>query len=177
MLWAGLPNVIVCRAVCGPPAIVAPGANQVNWKELLNTVETVLVIDWPSREVPEMLARAGFHVVVRGGPGPADYSACEWNEGEVGARHSGVPPEAADLIYSYRPLSELPEIIALAKRLHAKTLWTQSGLSAAGVKDPRGCWVPEEELRLARNLVQSAGLNYVTEPYIGDVAGGIRASR
>ena len=148
-----------------------------NLKEMFKSVETVLVIDWPSKEVPEMLALAGFHVVVHGGPGPEDYSSYELNNGEVVARHVGCPPERADLIYSYRPLTELPEIVAVAKGFHAKTVWTQSGLSALGVNDPRGCWVAEEDLKLARNLVQSAGLNYVTEPYIVDVAREIQASR
>jgi predicted CoA-binding protein len=149
----------------------------VNLKETFKIVDTVLVIDWPTKDVPEMLTLAGFHVVVRGGPGPEDYSAYELNNGEVVTYHVGRPPQRADLIYSHRPFRELPEIIATAKRLHAKTVWSQSGLSAAGVNDPKGCWVPEEELRLARNLVQSAGLIYVTEPYIGDVAREIRASR
>ena len=147
-------------------------------KEIFRTVQTILVIDWPSKEVPETLARAGFRVVVRGGPGPEDYSAYEFgssknlahNPSEVVVRHIGRAPEHADLIYSYRPLSELPEIITTAKRLGAQTIWTQSGLSAAGVIDRKGCWVPEEELRLARNLVESAGLRYITGPYIGDAA-------
>ena len=147
-----------------------------NLKEMFKTVDTVLVIDWPTKQVPEMLTLAGFHVVVRGGPGPEDYTAYELNDGKLVVRHLGRPPERADLIYSYRPVSELPETIATAKDLHARTIWTQSGLSSAGVNDPEGCWVPEEELRLARNLVQSAGLDYVTEPYIGDVAREIRAS-
>ena len=47
---------------------------QVNPIEILRAVETVLVIDWPSKEVPELLARARPRVVVRGGPGPEDYS-------------------------------------------------------------------------------------------------------
>jgi hypothetical protein len=148
-----------------------------NPKEMSGLVETVLVIDWPTKDVPEMLALAGFHVVVRGGPGPDDYSVYELNHGQVVTRHIGRPPERVDLIYTYRPLSELPEIIATAKRLQAKTIWTQSGLSAAGVKDLKGCWAPEEELRLARNQVESAGLNYVTEPYLGDVAREVQASR
>ncbi len=139
-------------------------------KATLNDVHTVLVIDWPSKEVPESLAFAGFHVVVRGGPGPEDYSAYELKNGAVVPRHVGRPPEHVDLIYSHRPLSELPKIIELARSLGAKTIWTQSGLSAAGTHDPRGCWVPEEELRAARNLVQSAGFNYVSEPYIVDLA-------
>jgi hypothetical protein len=46
----------------------------VNPRETLEAVKTVLIIDWPSKEVPEMLATAGLNVVVRGGPGPEDYS-------------------------------------------------------------------------------------------------------
>ena len=92
-------------------------------------------------------------------------------------RHLGRAPDRADLIYSHRPFSELPEIIATAKELRAKIVWTQSGVSAAGVNDPKGCWIPEEELRSSRDLVESSGLNYVTEPYIGDVAREIRGSR
>ena len=46
-----------------------------------------------------------------------------------------------------------------------------------GGEGPEGCWLPAEEQRLARTLVETAGLNYLTEPYIGDVAREIRASR
>jgi predicted CoA-binding protein len=141
-----------------------------NMNEKLKTAETILVIDWPSKEVPELLALAGFKVVVRGGPGPEDYSAYELNNGKVVARRIGPPPERVDLVYSYRPLSELPEIISTAKSLQAKTIWTQSGMSANGVKDPKGCWLASDELQSARALVESAGLNYVSEPYIGDAA-------
>jgi hypothetical protein len=44
-----------------------------NPKEILKTANTILVIDWPSKDVPESLARAGFQVIVKGGPGPGDY--------------------------------------------------------------------------------------------------------
>jgi predicted CoA-binding protein len=145
-------------------------------KEILKNAKTVLVVDWPSKEVPELLVRAGFPVVVRGGPRPTDYSVYELRDGDVVARHTGRPPECADLVYSYRPLSELPEIIVAALDLHARSIWTQSGLSAAGINDPRGCWVPEEELRSAKALVREAGLNYISRPYIGDVVREIRAA-
>lgn len=147
-----------------------------NPKALLDDVHTVLVIDWPSKDVPESLAFAGIHVVVRGGTGPEDYSAYELKNGAVIPRHVGRPPEHVDLIYSHRPLNELPQIIGLAKKLGAKAIWTQSGLSGAGTNDPKGCWVPEEELRAARDLVQSAGLNYISGPYIGDAAREVRTS-
>jgi hypothetical protein len=53
--------------------------------------------------------------------------------------------------------------------LSARSIWTQSGASAAGIDDPRGCWAAEEELRSAEALVREAGLNYISRPYIGDV--------
>jgi hypothetical protein len=81
-------------------------------KELFKSVDSVLVIDWPAKEVPELLALAGLRVVVHGGPGPEDYSAYEVQDGKVVVRRTGRPPKRADLIYSYRPLSELPEIVA-----------------------------------------------------------------
>ncbi len=140
-------------------------------KEILASAGSVLVIDWPDKEVPVRLALAGLRVVVRGGPGPTDHSAYETQNGEVVVRHIGRPPERADLIYSYRPLSELPQIIETTKMLGARTIWMQSGMSAAGVKDPKGCWLTEEERDTARSLVQMAGLVYLSEPYIVDVAG------
>jgi len=151
----------------------------VNVKDMFRSVETVLVIDWPRKEVPELLARAGLRVVVRGGPGPEDYSIYEVNKGEVNdgevtERRIGCAPERADLIYSYRPLSEVAGIIATAKELGAKTIWYQSGVNATGGKDPTGCWVAEGELQIARGLVEAAGLCFITEPYIGDAAREIR---
>jgi len=151
----------------------------VNAKDILKGAETVLVIDWPSKDVPELLARAGLNVVVRGGPGPEDYSIYEIkngeaNKGEVIERRTGRPPKRADLIYSFRPLSELPGIIATAKEIGAKTIWRQSGRTAVGGNDAKGCWVPEDELRAARDMVESAGLRFVTEPYIGEVARKLR---
>jgi hypothetical protein len=78
------------------------------------------------------------------------------------------------MVYSHRPFSKLPQIIAAARALYAKTMWTQSGASAAGLADPKGCWVPHDELLLGRQLVQSRGLNHVSEPYIGGVVRKIR---
>src|ERR1700682_6135923 len=137
---------------------------------MLRAVNTILVVDWPSKDVPEALTLAGFHVIVHGGPGPEDYSVYELDNDEIIVRQLGRPPESADLIYSYRSFGELPEIVGTAKRLGAKTIWTQSGLSAPGVSDTKACWVPEAELQSARQLVRSAGLELITQPYIGDVA-------
>jgi hypothetical protein len=74
------------------------------------------------------------------GGGPAPSSA-----GFVVERSLRVS-ERAELIYTHRPLPELPGIIELAKALGAKAIWLQSGLSAAGNKVPNGCWLPDEDL-------------------------------
>src|SRR5437660_1962659 len=60
-------------------------------------------------------------------------------------------PYIGDIVGQVRPLSELPEIIATAETLNAKTIWTQSGLSSVREKDRKGWWVPKDELRSAQN--------------------------
>lgn len=119
--------------------------------DLLASIETILLIDWPDRSVPESFVRAGFRVFVRGGPGPQDFSTYELRDGEVVARHIGAAPERADLVYSYRPLGELPEIVALAQHLGAKAIWTQSNLD-------------DVETQQARRLIESAALLHLTGP-------------
>ena len=110
--------------------------------------------------MPEALARAGLQVFVRGGPSPDDYSVYEADSAGAVIRRKGKALDKADLVYAYRPLSELPTIIATAKAVRAKATWTQSGLSAAGSKDPRGCWMADEEHQRAAELVRLAGLSY-----------------
>lgn len=140
-------------------------------EEILAGARTVLVIDWPTRDVPDTLARAGYEVVVHGGPGPEDYTAYEVAGEEVAERRVGRPPAHADVVYTFRPLDELPEIVDMARQVGAGTVWVQSGLSAAGVKDPEGCWLPAEAAAGARAMVEAAGLAYVDQPYL---AGAVR---
>lgn len=135
---------------------------------LLEDVRSVLVIDWPSRDVPVTLARAGLEVIVRGGPGPADYNAYEASGAEVAVRAAGRAPTHVDLVYCHRPVAELAGIAEMARTLGARVVWRQSGLSADGSRDPSGCWVPEEESRQARAIVEAAGLAYIEAPYIVD---------
>src|ERR1700674_320821 len=132
-------------------------------EQVLQEAESVLLVDWPSRDVPDTLARAGYSVVLKGGPEPDNYELQELRDGEVVPRPVGRPPEQADVVYSHRPLAELPGIIALANELGAQALWCQSGLAGAGEKDPSGTWLPEDESLQARGLVESAGLIYIAD--------------
>ena len=54
--------------------------DDVGWK-LLRTARSVLLIDWPSRAVPDALARAGLDVV--SADGPDIYNAYELDGDEV----------------------------------------------------------------------------------------------
>jgi len=141
-----------------------------NTTELLQQAHSILLVDWPSRDVPESLVHAGFTVYVKGGPNPDDFFLHEWRDHQLAQKRIGRPPERADLVYSFRPLSELPSVIDLAKSVRAKIIWTQSGLCSDGTKNLRGCWLSQEEKLAACHLVQSAGLTHISQPYIADVA-------
>lgn len=139
-------------------------------KEILKNARTILLVDWPSKDVPETLTRAGFRVFVHGGPGPEDYSVYEFEGDQIESHRTGRRPEQADLVYAYRPVAELEKTVAEAKAVGAKTVWMQSGTSSNESKDPKGCWMTKEDLRSAESQVRAAGLNLITQPYIGDVA-------
>lgn len=135
---------------------------------VLAETRSVLVIDWPSRDVPASLAFAGYTVFVKGGPGPADYAAWELDGGEPVSRPLGRAPDQVDLVYCHRPFGELPGIVALAGRLGARAFWWQTGLTSDGGRAPSGCWAPPEESRQARELAAAAGLGYIADVYIAD---------
>jgi predicted CoA-binding protein len=138
--------------------------------KLLAGTKTILLIDWPSRDVPDTLARSGFTVVSNDGPG--EYNAYEVEGGEVRLRDVGQLPKTADLVYTHRPIDELPEIVDTAKAVGANAVWIQSGRDKSGAKDPRGCWLPESASAKARGIVEGAGLNYIDAPYVADAVRG-----
>jgi predicted CoA-binding protein len=155
-----LPSSLANRSIKGEAVTDA--------EQLIESANSVLIVDWPSRDVPDTLARAGYRVVVKGGPEPDNYSAYEQVDGEVVARRVGDAPEDMDVLYCHRPLAELAGIVAIAKRVGARAVWVQSGLASAGVRDPAGCWLPDEASRDARSLVEAEGLQYVDATYIAD---------
>jgi predicted CoA-binding protein len=138
-------------------------------ESVLESVESVLVVDWPGRDVPDTLALAGYRVIVSGGPEPDNYSAYEERDGAVVVRFVGRPPDHVDPVYSHRPLDELPAIVGTAVALGATALWWQSGLMAPAERDPRGCWVSADDSTAARRVVEAAGLRYVDDAYLPDV--------
>ena len=141
-------------------------------KQVLLETKNVLLIDWPTRDVPDTLARAGYTVVSN--DGPDEYNAYEVHGDDVQLRSVGRLPEHADLVYTHRPIDELTEIVDTATSIGAKAVWIQSGRDETGAKDPRGCWLPNEGLEMARDIVEAAGLKFIGEPYIADAVRAMR---
>jgi predicted CoA-binding protein len=127
---------------------------------LLREARAVLLIDWPSRAVPDSLARAGLYVVSEDGPDLFNEYARSGDE--ITVRRVGTPPPSVDLVYAYRPLDELRDIAARAARLGARALWVEH--------------LGRDELDAARMTALAAGLALVTTPII-DAAAAVRAAR
>src|SRR6266545_835383 len=133
---AGRP--VPCPGIPHPEAGVTP-------EQILTSADSILVIDWPSRDVPETLTRAGYTVLVKGGPEPDNFSAWQLRDGEVVVAKLGRAPAHVDIVYAHRP---------------------------AG--DPTGVWLPDEEANQARAIVEQGGLHYVNAPYIADLVRELR---
>lgn len=133
--------------------------------EILRAADHVVVQDFPDRDVPETLLAAGLTVTIYGGPDPADVSTEKLVDGTVELQRRGELPGQADLLYVYRPFTEIDGILAEAGRLGVKTIWRQP---EAGRPDPdAAAW---------RDRVAAAGFAYV-EGSIADVARELTDSR
>lgn len=133
-----------------------------DYRELLQRTERILLIDYPGRIVPDTLARRGFDVIAHEGPGPEEYYRYSIDGDEINKSPLGGPPTAADLVFSHRPLDELAPIVKEAVRLGAHGLWQHEGYTT-------------EERSQAEALVSSAGLVYIDAPYILDAVAEVRA--
>jgi hypothetical protein len=128
--------------------------------ETLRVARHVVVQDYPDRDIPDSLTRAGLRVTIYGGPDPADIVTCELIEGDIVERRTGRRPDSADLLYVYRPLAEIDGILAEARRLGVRTIWRQPEVGAETDPDA-GQW---------RQQVEAAGFGYRDAPAINEVA-------
>ena len=132
---------------------------------LLEQTNQILLIDWPGEDCPRALLRAGFTVF---GQEPGTWLRYELKHHQL-RKHPLLGPQShADLVFCYRPVEELPEYLAIAQKVGARVFWYQSGLASASTEYSRGCWLSDEARAKVRALVDSAGLAYIDEAYIGD---------
>lgn len=126
--------------------------------ELLRDATSVYVLDWPSRDIPDTLARSGILTTVHGGPTPEHIDVFEVGEsGVVEIVKRGAPPEHADFVHSYRPAAEIADIIAAAREVGAGAVWHHT---------------PSDEACAA---VEEAGLMYFEGPDLADEVRRVRA--
>jgi predicted CoA-binding protein len=118
---------------------------------------TVLIVDWPSRRVPEAFVRAGYDVFVKGGPDT--YTSWRQREGDVITEPVTGAPAPVDLLYVYRPIDELPGLVDVARRAGATTVCGQFGAAS-----------PQ-----ARRIVEAAGLTYLDEAELVERLPGLRS--
>lgn len=128
--------------------------------ETLRAARHVVVQDYPDRDIPDALTRAGLAVTIYGGPDPADIVTSELVDGAVVHRQTGRRPDSADLLYVYRPLAEIDGILADAGRLGVRTIWRQPDIGGG----------PDPDADAWRTRVEAAGIVYVDAPPINDVA-------
>ncbi len=114
--------------------------------ELLASASSVLLIDYPGREVPEAFARVGFDTTAHEGPGDDEYYAYAFDGTAIVRTHVGAAPAHVDLVYTYRPVDELPGIVAFACDLGARSVW-----------------FAEADADEARTIVEGAGLAFADE--------------
>ena len=101
-------------------------------EEILREARHVVVQDFPSRDIPDALTRAGLTVTIYGGPAEADVVLSALSDGAIMHRQVGRYPDEADLYYTYRPLAEIDSVVSEARRLGVSTLWRQPGARPRG---------------------------------------------
>ena len=111
-----------------------------NVRELLETASIIELVDWPNQQVPATLFRAGYSVVghePRGfqsyivAPSPADDASTRSFPLVDGAHLVSYPidalPGGIDIVNTFRPAEEQPDIARSAILLGARALWVQPG--------------------------------------------------
>lgn len=142
--------------------------------EILRTARTVVLHDWPSEDVPNALVGAGLDITFQGGPEPDDLYVTRLVDGRQETERVSRLPDHADIVYSHRPIDDMPRLLEEARRLGASTLWHQSGLDERGEKDPAGVHLTEDEAEQRAALAHEVGVDFVSAPYIVEAAAAVR---
>ena len=123
-----------------------------NVRELLETASIIELVDWPNQEVPATLFRAGYSVVghePRGfqsyvvAPSPAEDTSTRSFPLVDGAHlvsyRIDALPGGIDIVSTFRPAEEQPDIARGAILLGARALWVQPGQKKLPTRLQRSC--------------------------------------
>ena len=136
---------------------------------LLRAAKDILLISWVSKDIPRVLAEAGFSVVARNGPEPDHWDRAEVRGGEVVFTRVD-PPKQADLLHLDWTIG-FQEYLALARSIGVGTFWYHSSKTKPPTPaDVTGCWLPARKSARLREAVEAAGMRYIDDHYIVDIA-------
>jgi predicted CoA-binding protein len=125
-------------------------------RPLLEAATTVELIDWPHQDVPATLVRAGYSVVGHEPSGYKMYAVVEEEPagrvfpvsggGYLASQSLEALPDKIEIVNTFRPADEQPDIARGAVEIGASVLWIQPGESTS------------EEARI---IAEAAGLAFV----------------
>lgn len=135
----------------------------------LRSTRSIVLISFVGPEVPTTLLRAGFEVTAKVGPAPGDWAKCSLSGDDL-VTTPAARPSSADLMH-LDVGGEFEEYLATAKEMGAKTFWYHSATTAhPAPADSRGCWLPAARSARQRAEAEAAGMSYIDDLYIADVA-------
>ena len=161
--WARLGRAM---AAATPERVTTPIDRAV---ELLREAKEILLISWVTKDIPRVLVEAGFSVVSKNGPEADNYGRAELRDGAIHFTRVD-PPTHADLLHLDWTIG-FHEYLDLAEAIGVRTFWYHS----AATKPPEpanhaGCWVPARKSARLRAAAEAAGMNYIDDRYIIDIA-------
>ena len=153
-------------------ASAAPSATSIEEaEEALRSARSVLLVDWIGPEVPSLVSRVVPVVFGKIGPRDDDWARVEPADTDAGFEAvRGPRPTQVDLVHLDWTLG-FDDFLAEAVDLGAHTYWYHSARTRPPAPaDDRGCWVPPAQSAEQRRKVEAAGLRYVDDHHLADVA-------
>ena len=139
--------------------------------DALRSARSVVLVDWIGPEVPSAVVRVAPVVHGKVGPRDDDWAILEPDEG-AGFRvtRTGRPPAQVDLLH-LDWTHGFEELVPVAQGMGVRTFWYHSARTRPPAPaDDRGCWVPPRQSAAQRATVEAAGMRYVDDHYLADVA-------
>jgi hypothetical protein len=140
------------------------------------SAHTVLLVDWVLDEIPATIAATAPLVYGKVGPGADDWALVE-PDGDGYRTTRVLRPDHVDLLHLDWTLG-FDEFVTVARELGAKTFWYHSARTRPPIPaSNRGCWVPAQQSARQRRIIEEAGMTYIDNHYIVEIARRVPATR
>jgi hypothetical protein len=134
------------------------------------SADTVLLVDWVGPETPTVIAATSPLVYGKIGPNPDDWAVIEPEGSSFKVTRQAAAPDHVDLLHLDWTLG-FDEFLQVGRALGAKTFWYHSARTRPPAPaDNRGVWVPRRQSERQRKAVEDAGMTYIDNHNIADIA-------